>query len=302
VSGRADVDGRRGETRDDEMSPTDVVSRRVAPRFAEGVLPGFGIAFGWAVTWLSLIVLIPLAALAFQAAGLGVGGFVRLLADPRVTAALRLSFGAALIAAAVDAVFGLLVAWVLTRYRFPGRALIDAAVDLPFALPTAVAGVTLATLFAETGWIGGLLAPLGVKIAYTRLGVVVALVFVGLPFVVRTVQPLLAELDREVVEAAAVLGASRLAPVFRVLLPPLVPAILTGFGLSLARGIGEYGSVVFIAGNMPHLTEIAPLLVVIRLEEFDTVGAAGIACLMLSLSFALLLIVNLAQARARRFV
>ncbi|TBW40694.1 sulfate ABC transporter permease subunit CysT [Siculibacillus lacustris] len=269
-------------------------------RLVHGVLPGFGLAMGWTVVWLSLIVLFPLVALAVKASGLGFGGFVKLLQDARVQAALELSFGAALIAALVNAVFGVLVAWVLTRYRFPGRALIDAAVDLPFALPTAVAGITLAALFAKTGWIGGLLAPLGIEVAYTRLGVVVALIFVGLPFVVRTVQPLLADLDREVEEAAATLGASRLTTVFRVLLPPLVPSILTGFTLAFARGVGEYGSIVFIAGNMPYLTEIAPLLIVIKLEEFDWVGATGIACVMLAISFSLLLVINLIQAHANR--
>lgn len=285
--------------------PTATLPPTALPRPAplvSGVLPGFGLAFGWTVIWLSFIVLIPLAVLAWKASGLGLDGFARLLAEPRVRAALELSFGAALIAALIDAVFGVLVAWVLTRYRFPGRAVIDAAVDLPFALPTAVAGITLAALFADTGWIGGLLAPLGLKVAYTRLGVVVALIFVGLPFVVRTVQPLLADLDREVEEAAATLGAGRAATIFRVLLPPLIPAVLTGFALSFARGVGEYGSIVFIAGNMPNLTEIAPLLIVIKLEEFDWVGATGIACLMLAVSFSLLLVINLVQAWAdRRF-
>jgi len=278
---------------------TDVpASHRTAPRRAplvSGVLPGFGLAFGWTVVWLSFVVLIPLAALVLKASGLGIDGFAKLLASPRVLAALELSFGAALIAAAINAVFGVLVAWVLTRYRFPGRSLVDAAVDLPFALPTAVAGITLAALFAKNGWIGAIIEPMGIKVAYSRLGVVVALVFVGLPFVVRTVQPLLADLDREVEEAAATLGASRAATVFRVLLPPLVPAVLTGFTLAFARGVGEYGSIVFIAGNMPGLTEIAPLLVVIKLEEFDYVGATGIAVVMLAVSFALLFAINALQ-------
>jgi len=264
------------------------------------VLPGFGLAFGWTVVWLSFVVLIPLAALAWKASGLGVDGFAKLLGNARVLAALELSFGAAFIAALINAVFGVLVAWVLTRYRFPGRALIDAAVDLPFALPTAVAGITLAALFAKTGWVGAFLEPLGIKVAYTQLGVVVALVFVGLPFVVRTVQPLLADLDREVEEAAATLGASRATTVFRVLLPPLLPAVLTGFTLAFARGVGEYGSIVFIAGNMPYRTEIAPLLIVIKLEEFDWVGATGIACIMLAVSFSLLLVINLIQAHANK--
>ncbi len=264
--------------------------------FVVGVLPGFVPALGGTILWLSLIVLIPLVVLAIKASGLGVAGFVHLMQDARVLAALKLSFGAAFIAALINAVFGVLVAWVLTRYRFPGRALVDAAVDLPFALPTAVAGITLAALFAKTGWVGGMLLPLGIEVAYTQLGVVVALVFVGLPFVVRTVQPLLADLDREVEEAAATLGASRAATVFRVLLPPLLPAVLTGFTLAFARGVGEYGSIVFIAGNMPYRTEIAPLLIVIKLEEFDWVGASGIACVMLAVSFSLLMAINLIQA------
>lgn len=281
-------------------SATTSSPARPSRRFSPGVLPGFGLALGWTVVWLSLIVLIPLVALAVKASGLGIAGFVGLLRDARVVAALELSFGAALIAALINAVFGVLVAWVLTRYRFPGRALIDAAVDLPFALPTAVAGITLAALFAKTGWVGGWLEPLGIEVAYTQLGVVVALIFVGLPFVVRTVQPLLADLDREVEEAAATLGASRAATVFRVLLPPLVPAVLTGFTLAFARGVGEYGSIVFIAGNMPYRTEIAPLLIVIKLEEFDWVGASGIACVMLVASFALLLAINVIQSLANK--
>lgn len=275
-------------------------SLRHPRRLVTGVLPGFGLAFGWTVVWLSFIVLIPLAALAWKASGLGIDGFAKLLSTPRVLSALELSFGAAFVAALINAVFGVLVAWVLTRYRFPGRSLIDAAVDLPFALPTAVAGITLAALFAKTGWVGSWLEPLGIKVAYSRLGVVVALVFVGLPFVVRTVQPLLADLDREIEEAAATLGASRATTVFRVLLPPLLPAVLTGFTLAFARGVGEYGSIVFIAGNMPNLTEIAPLLIVIKLEEFDYVGATGIAVVMLAVSFSLLFAINAVQAWANK--
>lgn len=282
------------------MTDTTLASPRRPAPLVTGVLPGFGLAFGWTVVWLSFIVLIPLMALAWKASGLGLGGFLRLMKDARVLAALELSFGAAFVAALINAVFGLVVAWVLTRYRFPGRALVDAAVDLPFALPTAVAGITLAALFAKTGWVGAWLEPLGLEVAYSRLGVVVALVFIGLPFVVRTVQPLLEDLDREVEEAAATLGASRTATVFRVLLPPLVPAILTGFTLAFARGVGEYGSIVFIAGNMPYLTEIAPLLIVIKLEEFDYVGATGIACIMLAVSFSLLFAINALQAWASR--
>jgi sulfate transport system permease protein len=211
-----------------------------------------------------------------------------------------LSFGTAFAAAAIDTVFGLVVAWVLVRYRFPGRRLLDAMVDLPFALPTAVAGIALAALYAPTGWLGAWLVPLGIEVAFTPLGILVALVFVGLPFVVRTVQPLIAEFDREVEEASATLGASRYATLWRVLLPALLPALLTGFALALARTLGEYGSVIFIAGNLPHVSEIAPLLIVIRLEEFDYAGATAIALVMLVLSFAVLFAINAANAALRR--
>jgi sulfate transport system permease protein len=220
--------------------------------------------------------------------------------SPRTLAALRLSFLGALFAAAVNAVFGLILAWVLVRYEFPGRRLIDAAVDLPFALPTAVAGIALAAIYAPNGWVGGLLAPYDIKVAYTPLGVMVALIFIGLPFVVRTVQPVLEELPADIEEAAALLGASRWRTVFQVLLPPVLPALMTGFVLAFARAVGEYGSVIFIAGNVPMVSEIAPLLIVIRLEQFDYAGAAVVATLMLLLSFALILLVNLVQARARR--
>jgi sulfate/thiosulfate transport system permease protein len=269
------------------------------PRFRRpSALPGFPLAFGFAVTYLGLIVLIPLGVLLLKASGLGPAGLLRILTDERIAAALRLSFGLSLAAAALNALFGLVVAWVLVRYRFPGRKVLDAAVDLPFALPTAVAGIALAALYAPNGWIGALLAPL--KVAYTPLGVFVALVFVGLPFSVRTLQPLIAEIDREVEEAAATLGASRARAIGTVLLPPLVPALLTGFALAFARAVGEYGSVIFIAGNVPYVSEIAPLLIVIKLEEFDYVGATGIATVMLALSFATLLVVNGLQAWSRR--
>ena len=261
-------------------------------------LPGFAPALSFTLAYLALIVLIPLGVLVLKASGLGLSGLWRILTDERIVAALEVSFGLSLAAAALDAVFGLLVAWVLTRYRFPGRKLLDAAVDLPFALPTAVAGIALAALYAPNGWIGALFAPH--KIAFTPLGIFIALVFVGLPFAVRTVQPLVAEIDREVEEAAATLGASRTRAVFTVLLPPLVPAILTGFALAFGRGVGEYGSVIFIAGNVPYVSEIAPLLIVVKLEEFDVVGATGIATVMLGLSFATLLAVNGLQAWSRR--
>lgn len=263
-------------------------------------LPGFGLSLGYTLTYLSVIVLIPLAALIYRAAGIGLSGFADVLADPRVQAALRTSFGIAFAAAFTASLFGLLVAWVLTRYRFPARRLVDAAVDLPFALPTAVAGIALAALYAPNGWIGSLLEPLGLKIAFTPLGIFVALVFVALPFAVRTVQPLIGEIDRELEEAAATLGASRLVTVFRVVLPPLIPGMLTGFVLAFARAVGEYGSVIFVAGNLPYVSEIAPLLVVIKLEEYDYKGATAIASIMLAISFVSLLLINLLEAYARR--
>ncbi|WP_332696160.1 sulfate ABC transporter permease subunit CysT [Bosea sp. (in: a-proteobacteria)] len=264
------------------------------------VLPGFGPALGITLTALSLIVLIPLAALFLKAASAGPADIWAVATSPRTLAALRLSFLGALFAAAVNAVFGLILAWVLVRYEFPGRRLIDAAVDLPFALPTAVAGIALAAIYAPNGWVGGLLAPYDIKVAYTPLGVMVALIFIGLPFVVRTVQPVLEELPADIEEAAALLGASRWRTVFQVLLPPVLPALMTGFVLAFARAVGEYGSVIFIAGNVPMVSEIAPLLIVIRLEQFDYAGAAVVATLMLLISFALILLVNLVQARARR--
>jgi sulfate transport system permease protein len=263
-------------------------------------LPGFGLTFGFAVTYLSLIVLVPLSVLVARASGLGLEGLWQIATAPRVAAALKLSFAVAAAAAAVNAVSGLIVAWVLTRYTFPGRRLLDAIVDLPFALPTAVAGIALTAIYAPNGWIGALLAPLGVKVAYTPLGIFVALVFIGLPFVVRTVEPVLADLDREIEEASATLGASRVQTVRRVILPALAPAVLTGFALAFGRAIGEYGSVIFIAGNMPFVSEIAPLLIVIQLEEFNYTGAAALATIMLAMSFAALLVINLIQAWSRR--
>ena len=263
-------------------------------------IPGFGLALGFTLTYLSLIVLIPLAALVLKSASLGFAGFWDVVTGARTLAALRLSFLTSLFAATVNAFFGVIIAWVLVRYRFPGRRLFDAFVDLPFALPTAVAGIALTSLYAPNGWIGSLLAPLGIKVAYTPTGITIALIFIGLPFVVRTVQPVLEEFDRELEEASATLGANRRQTVFHVVLPSLMPAILTGFALALARAVGEYGSVIFIAGNMPFISEIAPLLIIIRLEEFSYPQAAAIGTAMLMISFGILLFVHLVQAWARR--
>ena len=259
------------------------------------VIPGFGLTLGYTLVYLSLIVLIPLSATFVKAAELGWSGFWSVVTEPRVLAAYRVSFGCALLAALVNLGAGLLVAWVLVRYRFPGRRLLDALVDLPFALPTAVAGISLTALYAGNGWVGRPLEPLGLKVAFTPVGITVALIFIGLPFVVRTVQPVLAELEPELEEAAASLGAGRLATFRRVLLPALVPALLTGFALAFARAVGEYGSVIFIAGNMPMVSEIAPLLIVTKLEQYDYVGATAVAVAMLAISFALLLLINLLQ-------
>ncbi|MFQ6162973.1 MULTISPECIES: sulfate ABC transporter permease subunit CysT [Sinorhizobium] len=264
------------------------------------VIPGFGLALGVTLAWLTIIVLIPLSGLLWRSSGLGWSKFVELALDERTVNALTISFGTAFIAAVVNLVFGVLLAWVLVRYRFPGKRVIDAMVDLPFALPTAVAGIALTTLYAPNGWIGSLLAPLGIKIAFTPAGIVVALIFVGLPFVVRTVQPIMEEIDKEVEEAAATLGATRFQTISRVLLPGLLPAGLTGFALAFARGVGEYGSVIFIAGNLPYVSEIAPLLIVIRLEEFNYPAATAIAAVMLLLSFMMLLVINVIQAWSRR--
>jgi sulfate/thiosulfate transport system permease protein len=264
------------------------------------VLPGFGLTLGFTVMYLGFFVLLPLSALFAKATGLGWHGFWATVTTPRVLAAYRLSFLASLVAALANALFGFLVAWVLVRYRFPGRRLAEAIVDLPFALPTAVAGIAFTALYAENGWVGALLLPFGVKVAYTQLGIAVVLTFIGLPFVVRTLQPVLENLEVEAEEAAYSLGAGRWAIFRRVLLPVLWPALLTGFALAFARAIGEYGSVVFIAGNMPMRTEIAPLLVMAKLDQFDYQGAAAISALMLAVSFALLLTINMLQRLAHR--
>jgi sulfate transport system permease protein len=259
------------------------------------VLPGFGPTLGFALFYLSLVVLIPLAALFVRSAELGIEGFIAVVSTPRALAAFRLTFGAAFLASLVNAFFGLLLAWVLTRYRFPGRRIIDGLVDLPFALPTAVAGIALATLYAPNGWIGGLLDEIGVKVAYTPTGVFVALVFIGMPFVVRTIQPVLQDLDPEVEEASASLGADRWQTWRFVVFPVLLPALLTGFALGFARALGEYGTVIFIAGNLPGLSEIVPLLIFIQLEQYRYANAAAIATVMLVASFVLLLIINVLQ-------
>jgi sulfate transport system permease protein len=264
------------------------------------VLPGFRLTFGFTLFYLSLVVLVPLSTLFFRSAALGPAGFWDAVTSPRVLASYRLTFGASLAAALVNAVFGLVVAWVLVRYRFPGQRLVDALVDLPFALPTAVAGIALTTLYAETGWLGKPLAAWGVKVAFAPLGVAVALTFIGLPFIVRTLQPVLESLDPEVEEAAASLGASRWQTFGRVILPALLPAWITGFALAFARALGEYGSVVFIAGNMPMKTEITPLIIVTKLEQYDTAGAAAIAAVTLVASFLILLTINRLQAWSTR--
>jgi sulfate transport system permease protein len=263
-------------------------------------LPGFRLAFGLTMAMLSAIVLIPIGALLFRGAGIGPAELWASLNGERTWAALRLSFTLALYAALFNLAFGLALAWVLARYRFPGKRIVDAAVDLPFALPTAVAGIALTALYAPNGVFGQALAPLGIRVAYTPLGIFVALVFVGLPFVVRTVQPVIAEIEPEVEEVSATLGAGRWRTFRRVILPTLTPALLTGFALALARSVGEYGSVIFIAGNLPMVSEIAPLLIVIRLEEFDYDGAVAIAVAMLAISFAMLLAINLVQVWSRR--
>ena len=260
-----------------------------------GVLPGFSLTLGFSVLYLSLIVLIPLSATFFKAATLGWGGFWEAITQPRVLASYKLTFGAALAGAALNAVFGLLVAWVLVRYEFFGKKLIDALVDLPFALPTAVAGIALATLYSSKGWVGHWLAPYGIKIAYTPLGVVVALTFIGLPFVVRTVQPVLEDFEAELEEAAASLGATRWQTFTRVIFPAVAPALLTGFALAFARAVGEYGSVIFIAGNIPMVSEITPLLIITKLEQYDYAGATALAVSMLLVSFGLLLTINALQ-------
>jgi len=272
-----------------------------ARRFtAPSVIPGFGLTFGYTLIYLGVIVLFPLATLIWQSSGLGLSGLYAIASEPRVAASLRTTFFISFAAAVVDLIFGLIVAWVLTRYDFPGRRLLDAFVDLPFALPTAVAGISLAALYSPNGWLGAPLADYDIKVAYTRWGILVALIFIGLPFVVRTVQPIISELEAELEEASATLGAGRLQTVIRVMLPPLAPALLTGFALAFARAIGEYGSVIFIAGNIAYVSEIAPLLIVVKLEQYDVPGATGIATIMLAISFAALLLINLVQAWSRR--
>jgi sulfate transport system permease protein len=265
------------------------------------VLPGFGLSLGFTVTYLSLIVLVPLAAAFVKASGMSWAEFVEAVASPRVLAAYRISFGASFAAGVVNSFFGLILAWVLVRYRFPGRRIVDALVDLPFALPTAVAGIALTQIYAKNGWVGQWLEPLGIKAAYSPLGVFVALTFISLPFVVRTLQPVLAELEPELEEASACLGANRWQTITRVIVPELMPALITGFALAFARALGEYGSVVFISGNMPMKTEIVPLLIITKLEQYDYQGATAIAVVMLVASFALLLLINLLQKWSRRY-
>src|SRR3954465_9073230 len=269
---------------------------------SRGVLPGFGLSLGITCTYLSLMVLLPLATVFGRTADLTWPAFWAVVSDPRVVASYRVTFGASFLAALVNTVFGLLVAWVLVRYRFPGRRVVDAMVDLPFALPTAVAGIALTTLYAGNGWVGSLLEPFGIKVSYTWLGITVALIFIGLPFVVRTVQPVLDDLEIEVEEAAASLGAQRWQTFSRVVFPTVAPALLTGFALAFARAVGEYGSVVFISGNMPMKTEIVPLLIITKLEQYDYAGATAVALVMLLVSFALLLTITLLQWAARRRV
>ena len=283
------------------MSTVVSTAPRRGPRFRkQGVIPGFGLTLGFTLTYFSLIILIPLVALAIRASGLGFDGFWRAATDARVLGSLRVSFVTALIAAGINVIFGTLIAWVLVRYRFPGRRIFDAIIDLPFALPTAVAGIALTAIYAPNGAIGSLLAPLGWRIAYTPSGITVAMIFIGLPFVVRTIQPILEEVSHEVEEASATLGANRLQTIAFVILPSLMPAILTGFALAFARAVGEYGSVIFIAGNIPFVSEIAPLLIVSRLEETNYAGAAAIASVMLIISFVLLFAINLIQAWSRQ--
>jgi sulfate transport system permease protein len=284
------------------VAPAVTDQENKAPRLrpGRGNLPGFGLSMGFTVAYLSLIVLIPLAGLFWKTAALNATEMANAVLSPRALAAFRLSFGASLAAAAVNVVFGLIVAWVLCRYEFPGRQIVDALVDLPFALPTAVAGIALTTLYAESGWIGRFLEPHGIKVAFAPTGIVVAMVFVGLPFVVRTVQPVLLDLDVHMEEAAATLGASRLFTLRKVILPAVMPAATTGFALAFARAVGEYGSIVFISGNMPGKTEIVPLLIVTKLEQFDYAGATAVALVMLGVSFVMLFAINALQSLVKR--
>ncbi len=275
------------------MSPTTIRKTTWRP---PSVLPGFGLTFGFTLAWLTLVVLLPLATLFLKTAGMGWSEFLAVAFSDRALAAYRLSFGTAAVASLVNAVFGLLVAWVLVRYPFPGRRVVSALVDLPFALPTAVAGIALTALYAPNGWLGQYLAPLGIKVAFTSLGITIALVFIGLPFVVRSVEPVLADLGREVEEAAATLGARRWQVFARVIFPAIAPALVTGCSLAFARGVGEYGSVIFISGNMPGRTEIAPLLIVTQLEQYAYAGATAIAAVMMVVSFSILLGLNTWQS------
>ena len=272
----------------------------VATRRPRRVLPGFGLSLGYTLVYLSLLVLIPLSAVFLKTATLGWARFWQVVTAPRVVASYELSFGAALLAAALNTVFGLLLAWSLVRYSFPGKKLVDALIDLPFALPTAVAGIALTALYSRNGWLGAVLEPLGIKVAFTPLGVLVALTFIGLPFVVRTVQPVLEDIDPELEEAAASLGARRWQTVRHVVLPILTPALLTGFALAFARAVGEYGSVIFIAGNLPMVSEVTPLMIITKLEQYDYAGATAIATVMLVFSFAMLLAINGLQAWSAR--
>ncbi|HAB69785.1 MAG TPA: sulfate ABC transporter permease subunit CysT [Acinetobacter nosocomialis] len=264
------------------------------------VLPGFGLSLGFTLAYVSLIVLIPLAAVFIKSFGIGWDGLWEILTSERILKSLQLSFSSALIAAFINVVFGLLLAWCLVRYNFPGKRLVDALVDLPFALPTAVAGIALTSLYAPTGWIGQYLEPLGIHVAYTPIGITLALVFIGIPFIVRTVQPVLSDIETELEEAASALGANRWQTITKIILPILLPALFTGFALAFARGVGEYGPVIFIAGNQPFKTEIAPLMIISRLEEYDYAGATTIAAVMLVLSFIILFVINLLQAWANR--
>jgi len=282
------------------MSATAAATSATATRPPRGVLPGFGISLGFTLSYLSLLVLIPLAALFLRVAGLGPAGIWHELSSPRVLHALGLSFGGALAAAAINSVFGTLIAWTFVRYEFPLKNIFHAMIDLPFALPTAVAGIALTALYSEHGWLGAPLAQLGIKVAYTPLGIIIAMVFIGLPFVVRTLEPVLEEFEPQFEEAAATLGASRRQTVARVIFPCLVPALLTGTALAFARAVGEYGSIIFIAGNLQNVSEIAPLLIMIRLDEFNYGGATAIAAAMLILSFAMLFGINVLQAWSRR--
>lgn len=264
------------------------------------VLPGFGLSLSFTLAYVSFIVLIPLAAVFIKSFGIGWDGLWEILTSERILKSLQLSFSSALIAAFINVVFGLLLAWCLVRYNFPGKRLVDALVDLPFALPTAVAGIALTSLYAPTGWIGQYLEPLGIQVAYTPIGITLALVFIGIPFIVRTVQPVLSDIETELEEAASALGANRWQTITKIILPILLPALFTGFALAFARGVGEYGSVIFIAGNQPFKTEIAPLMIISRLEEYDYAGATTIAAVMLVLSFIILFVINLLQAWANR--